>query len=851
MSEEGLKLAAAVVDKYSQPLREMQKALRRVADEAKGAHGQGAAQANKHEAALTALSKEAGRFEERIRTGVTPALAAVGVTVLSVAGAIEALKATTMGFAQATRQLTFLGRETGLTIQRLRELDALGRRIGVSPEAMHAAELSFAQHVQNLRRGTQAELNAFREGTNQAGNQAALAIATMPIDRALSQALGQLDKFKTAQDKKQWLRLWGLPENFADLPVSEIRRQMAEIHKSIGTLGPEALKGGLAFQEAIDKLADSVEKLKLSVGGTLAPVLTEVTDKIKQFVDANGESLAGTLRDLTTWMSSQDFKKFGADLKEAATGANEFAKQLGGWKTVAEGLVAIKLAKWVAEILIPLRAIANIGSPPAWVLGVLGAGAVAADVNRQKRGGGGLYGTDLMGFDPATGAPIELPKPRHARRWRPAIGGPSADKEKGGLGSLRDWLNRHAGDVPGTSEDGDLQALLHRESYTPEQTGTKRYGVGRNTIRVPDETAQLIKASYQPSQIAPPFAPAQAIGARDAKETITAGTKLGVLEALREWNVENEGDKTGAGGGYGGGPGSGPGFGGPKSGRVASPPGGLASLFPPGSAGGGAAPPGGRGAPASGGAVGPGIVPSGSGGKGRGAVASTVADAWRAAGMSEAGVAGILGNVQQESGFKPGLRHPDQPRWGGEAHFAHGLYQEGGAEWNKYAAWLQEHHPGADWRDLKLQSVFAAENLKKNYPGVWNRLKNARTAEEAAVIYSRGYEKPAAWAANEGGRAAAARRFFQNMPAPDLALHGKTLRDHFGYRGHGGELLKLGKQSGLVGGAGGGEIKGNASLHIKFDGLPRGARTTTKFDGLFSEVTLDRGRAMARATDSG
>jgi|GEM_PF-5694342 hypothetical protein len=83
------------------------------------------------------------------------------------------------------------------------------------------------------------------------------------------------------------------------------------------------------------------------------------------------------------------------------------------------------------------------------------------------------------------------------------------------------------------------------------------------------------------------------------------------------------------------------------------------------------------------------------------------------------------------------------------------------------------------------------------------------------------------------------------------ALHGKALRDHFGHRGHGGDLLKLGKQSGLIGQPGGGVVKGDASVHIKLDGFPRGTTTATKFGGLFSELTLNRGRVMVPADQNG
>jgi len=122
-------------------------------------------------------------------------------------------------------------------------------------------------------------------------------------------------------------------------------------------------------------------------------------------------------------------------------------------------------------------------------------------------------------------------------------------------------------------------------------------------------------------------------------------------------------------------------------------------------------------------------------------VGSTVS-AWKNQGMSPNGVAGILFNIKEESGFYPALRHPDQPNWSGEAHYAHGLYQEGGEEWNRYEGWLRKNHAGADWRDPQLQSEFAAWNLKTNYPDTWARMNAAATPQDAAAIYAKEYLKP-------------------------------------------------------------------------------------------------------------
>jgi len=122
-------------------------------------------------------------------------------------------------------------------------------------------------------------------------------------------------------------------------------------------------------------------------------------------------------------------------------------------------------------------------------------------------------------------------------------------------------------------------------------------------------------------------------------------------------------------------------------------------------------------------------------------VVSDIADVFRKKGLSENGIRGIFANVNDESGFDPTIRHPDQPKWSGEAHYAHGLYQEGGGEWNNYAAWLGANHPDKDWRDHKLQTEFLADNLQKNYPHVWDTMQRG-SPEQAANAFLSGYLKP-------------------------------------------------------------------------------------------------------------
>jgi len=129
-------------------------------------------------------------------------------------------------------------------------------------------------------------------------------------------------------------------------------------------------------------------------------------------------------------------------------------------------------------------------------------------------------------------------------------------------------------------------------------------------------------------------------------------------------------------------------------------------------------------------------------------VIPTITNAWRDAGMPDRGIAGVLFNIKEESGFDPTQRVFDQRAWTarhglGEPSYAHGLYQEGADEWQRYQSFLAGRQ-GADWRDPELQSQFAAWNLKNNYPSTWAKMVNAKSPEQAAAVYANEYLKPSA-----------------------------------------------------------------------------------------------------------
>jgi hypothetical protein len=115
----------------------------------------------------------------------------------------------------------------------------------------------------------------------------------------------------------------------------------------------------------------------------------------------------------------------------------------------------------------------------------------------------------------------------------------------------------------------------------------------------------------------------------------------------------------------------------------------------------------------------------------------TVATTMQKAGMTKNAISGIMANIADEPDkfWDPSDREYDK-QGAGEAGYAHGLYQEGGDNWNKYQQWLR----GRDWRDPALQTQFMMENLS---PGTRARLNAATSAGQAAQIFLNEYLKPA------------------------------------------------------------------------------------------------------------
>src|SRR5665811_1121448 len=154
MSEEDtMRLVAELLDKTSGPLKDIQKSLKATSDIAKGLHSGGASQAREHARAYKDLHDSIVRIKNTAIDVVQPGLSALGITAFSLAGAIAAVTSAVKNLGDTGQTLTFINRQSGVTIGMIRALSAAGQAYGVTQEATNAGLAKFGAFMdQNARR---------------------------------------------------------------------------------------------------------------------------------------------------------------------------------------------------------------------------------------------------------------------------------------------------------------------------------------------------------------------------------------------------------------------------------------------------------------------------------------------------------------------------------------------------------------------------------------------------------------------------------------------------------------------------------------------------------------------------
>lgn len=280
MAEE-LVLPASVTDKFSKPLQDLQRRLR----DFKATPGLAAVE--KHFVGLRKQIEAATGAIRSAGNGLASGLGLPGLSIgaLSAASAMATLGASVQIFAKNTVDIRKFTQETGIAGQKLKELKAVAAGLGIDESVVQGGLVFGAQNYAALKRGqgNYADIANLRGGGQSIANELK---GAKDANDYTERGLGILNRQKTAEQRRVLSRLiFGTEEYspFGANGIEDLNQRRKAARASIGGQTKDDEKNAQAFLDATSKISASIDKMTNSVGGTLAPFITQMAESINTF----------------------------------------------------------------------------------------------------------------------------------------------------------------------------------------------------------------------------------------------------------------------------------------------------------------------------------------------------------------------------------------------------------------------------------------------------------------------------------------------------------------------------------------------------------------------------------------
>jgi hypothetical protein len=281
--QEAVQIVIEVVDKFSKPLVDLKKELGSLAD--KGGDG-----AMKTVKGFYELRESIHTVSRSMTSTLMPSLKVLGLGFAGVAATLASFVSGLKNLGGGINELTRLSTETKIGIDKMRELESVARRVGISSEQMRSGFRGFSEEMDKLRIGT-GGLQAFfsQHGIGWAGRELR---DIKDVNKQLDYVLELVDRIDDPRQKRLVLERLQLPQNLAQIPRAERQRAIEEYRKAVGPLNKETKESALRFEEAMIKLATSWEVFtkRLAENGGL-----DAMSKLLETMATNATSFADTI----------------------------------------------------------------------------------------------------------------------------------------------------------------------------------------------------------------------------------------------------------------------------------------------------------------------------------------------------------------------------------------------------------------------------------------------------------------------------------------------------------------------------------------------------------------------------
>ena len=155
--QEVMKLVAELEDKYSVPMKQMQKAVRDMAHASKAANAEAGKAAREHSARLRELHERFAKVKDFASGALTPAFATMGITAFSAGAAINSLAESLKNAGERYRVLQDTVKRGGVSAQYVGVLSKTFEGLGIDGDKANDAVARLGETFDKLNRSTNSD----------------------------------------------------------------------------------------------------------------------------------------------------------------------------------------------------------------------------------------------------------------------------------------------------------------------------------------------------------------------------------------------------------------------------------------------------------------------------------------------------------------------------------------------------------------------------------------------------------------------------------------------------------------------------------------------------------------------
>ena len=306
------------------------------------------------------VGRSAGDTAEKIASMVTPLLAIAGI------GSLAGIAALGTKWAETGADIGRAAQTIGISTTTLQELTGAATAFGITTDATTSSLVAFGGALQDSVTGRNypaanmlIKLGIRLRHTKSGAIDAAAALGDL-ADAIVRQP--------TPQTQAKVAGMFGVS---AMLPFLRQSRAGIEMYERMAlasgaVMTPAQIVNATKFSQQLAFAKLSVQGLGNSILSSLVPSLEPMLAQFTKWVMANRQLIATNVtsfvRAFTDTIKQVDWKEVGKDIADFARGINNVVQALGGWKTVAEGIIIALGVKWAVGLFGPLLKLGWIAS---------------------------------------------------------------------------------------------------------------------------------------------------------------------------------------------------------------------------------------------------------------------------------------------------------------------------------------------------------------------------------------------------------------------------------------------------------------------------------------------------------